>query len=60
MKHRRMAGLVPLLVGALVLTRMAGNPRLAALHGADIVQMVAAGMCLGAGLGMLVQQFRRR
>jgi hypothetical protein len=30
------------------------NPRIAALHGVDILQLVASGLCFGVGLGILI------
>jgi hypothetical protein len=31
-----------------------GNPRLAGLHGSDFMQLNAASLCFGVGLGILV------
>ena len=39
-------GLVPLLRGL-------SNPRLAAAHGSDLMQLIAAGICFGVGIGLL-------
>lgn len=54
MGKSRFAGLVLALFGLLVLLSNLGKPRIAALHGSDIVGLVACGMCFGVGLvGML-------
>lgn len=45
---------VPLLFGLLALANVAGNPRVATLHGSDIVQLIAVGLCLGVALGTRV------
>jgi hypothetical protein len=34
-----------------------GNPRLAALHRSDVLQLIAIGMCFGAALATLVVLF---
>jgi hypothetical protein len=39
--------------GLFGLLHMIGNPRLAMLHGADVVQLVASGVCFGVGFGLL-------
>jgi hypothetical protein len=41
-----MFGLAPLL-------NSLSNPRLAGLHGSDVVQLVASGLCFGVGFGVL-------
>lgn len=55
-----MAGISLLLLGALTLLRMLGNPRLAALHGSDVVSLTASGACLGIGLAALFGRVRLR
>ena len=42
------------LVGALVLLNSLDNPRLSGLHGADRVKLIASGLCVGVGFGLLV------
>lgn len=49
-----------LLFGGLALVNALGNPRLRALHGSDVVQLVAVGLCWGAGGVLLVQWLARR
>ena len=39
--------------GLIALLNILGKPRLAAVHGSDIVQLVASGMCFGVALGVL-------
>lgn len=50
---------VPLLFGILALVNMLGNPRLSALHGSDIVQLVAVGLCFGVSLTTLITLARQ-
>ena len=45
---------VPLLFGLMGLVNIIGNPRLATLHGSDVVQLIAVGMCFGVALATLV------
>lgn len=52
--------LVPLLVGLLAFFDIASKPRFANFHGSDVVQLMAAGMCVGVALAMLVGFFRGR
>ena len=35
---------VPLMLGFLALFNVIGNPRVAALHGSDVVQLIAVGL----------------
>ena len=49
-KSSRLTGLVLTLVGAMVLLNNLGKPRVEALHGSDVLGLVAAGMLLGIGL----------
>ena len=59
MRNRRVA-LVLLAFGLVSFLRILGNPRLQALHGSDIVQLVASGMCFGGALVALLGPLTRR
>ena len=48
-KSSRFTGLVLTLLGAMVLLNNLGKPRVQALHGSDVVGLVASGICLGIG-----------
>ena len=48
-KSSRLTGLVLMLLGATVLLNNLGTPRIAALHGADVLKLVASGGLLGIG-----------
>ena len=48
-KSSRFTGLVATLWGAMVLLNNLGKPRVAALHGPDVLGLVASGMLLGIG-----------
>jgi hypothetical protein len=39
--------------GLFGLLRMIGNPRFEMLHGSDVVQLIASGVCFGVGFGVL-------
>jgi hypothetical protein len=52
-RSRVFSGVTVLMFGLLTLFRMLDNPRLAALHGADVVSLVAAGACFGASSFLL-------
>ena len=52
-KQRVITVLFLFLVGLFVLTNILGQPRLAALHGSDIVRLMASGTCFGAALPIL-------
>jgi hypothetical protein len=43
-----------LLLGVLVVLNSLSNPRLNSIHGSDRVQLIAAGLCIGMGFGVLV------
>ena len=53
-KSSRLTGLVLTLIGALVLLNNLGKPRVEALHGPDVLGLVASGMLLGIGFFGLV------
>ena len=48
-RSSRLTGLVLTLIGVLVLLNNLGKPRVEALHGPDVLGLVAAGMLLGIG-----------
>jgi len=55
--HRRagtILGLFMLLFGVPPLLNAIGNPRVQALHGPDVLGLVASGLCFGLGLGLLL------
>ena len=43
-----------LLFGLFSLLNSLSNPRIETLHGADILRLVAAGLCFGVALGILI------
>jgi len=49
----------PLLFGLMGVSRIFGNPRLAAVRTVDLVQLIAIGMWFGVGLTTLVTFLRR-
>lgn len=53
-KRRVMLFLFLLAFGMLPLLNSLSNPRLAGLHGSDVVRLVASGLCFGVGFGVLV------
>ena len=48
-KSSRLTGLALALMGAMLLLNNLGKPRVEALHGADILKLVASGGLLGIG-----------
>jgi hypothetical protein len=48
-KSSRLTGLVLMVIGAMVLLNNLNKPRVEALHGSDVIGLVAAGMLLGIG-----------
>lgn len=42
------------LFGVLVLLNSLDNPSLSGLHGADRLKLIASGLCLGVGFGVLL------
>jgi hypothetical protein len=48
-KGSRFTGLVLALIGAMALLNNLGKPRVEALHGSDVLGLVASGMLLGIG-----------
>lgn len=51
---------LPLLVGFMSLANAVDRPRLAALRGVDLLQLIASGMCFGVALATLVMLIRER
>ena len=49
-KSSRLSGLAPALLGAFVLLNSLDRPGVEALHGSDVIRLVASGMGLGIGL----------
>jgi hypothetical protein len=43
-----------LLSGALVVLNSLSNPRLNSIHGSDRLQLIAAGLLIGTGIGFLL------
>ena len=58
MKRRIYAVVMLVILGVLALLRILDNPRLATVHGSDVMQIVAAGLCFGVAFGMLVGKRR--
>ena len=56
--HRRKslasAVFVPIVVGCVGLSALSHKPRFAAFHTADILQLIASGMCFGVALAALL------
>ncbi len=51
---RIIVGLFLLMLGIPPLLNALGNPRIQALHAPDVLQLIAAGLALGFGLGLLL------
>jgi hypothetical protein len=49
--------LVVMLLGVFPLLNSLSNPRLAAAHGSDFLRLIAAGLCFGVGIGLLIGTF---
>ena len=59
--RRRLAPVwVPLLLGFMSLASALSRPRMADVHGSDIVQLIASGMCFGVALTTLIMFLRDR
>jgi hypothetical protein len=52
-KRRVFLFLFLLVFGLFPLFNSLSNPRLAGLHGSDVVRLVASGLCFGVGFGVL-------
>ena len=60
MRSSRITGLILALMGTMVLLNNLGKPRVEALHGADIVGLMASAACLGLGIAGLLGRLRIR
>jgi hypothetical protein len=56
-KARIVVSLFVLLSGVPPLINAMGNPRVATLHGPDVIGLLAAGLCFGFGLALLISRF---
>ena len=59
-KSSRLTGLIVTLLGLMALFASLSKPRIQALHGADILGLIGAGMCFGVGVVGLLGRFRVR
>ena len=57
---RIVVGLFMLLLGVPPLLNALGNPRVQALHGADVLGLIASGLVIGFGLGLLLSKIMFR
>ena len=55
-KARIVVGLFVLLSGVPPLINAMSNPRVATLHGSDVMGLLASGLCLGFGLALLISR----
>jgi hypothetical protein len=55
-KARIFVGLFVLISGVPPLINALGNPRVATLHGADVIGLLASGLCFGFGLALLISR----
>ena len=53
---RIIVGLFMLMLGVPPLLNALGNPRVQALHGADVLGLIASGLVIGFGLGLLLSK----
>jgi hypothetical protein len=53
---RIVVGLLMLMLGVPPLLNALGNPRVQALHGADVLGIFASGLVIGFGLGLLLSK----
>ena len=53
-KARILVGLFAILSGVPPLINAMGNPRIATLHGSDVMRLFGSGLCLGFGLALLI------
>ncbi len=59
-KSSRFTGLILALMGTMVLLNNLAKPRVEALHGADIVGLLASGACFGIAIAGLLGRLRVR
>ena len=55
-KARIFVGLFVLLSGVPPFINAMGNPRVATLHGSDVMGLFASGLCFGFGLALLISR----
>ncbi len=53
-KRRLILFFFPLMFGLFPLLNSLRNPRLEGLHGSDILQLIASGLCFGFSFGILM------
>jgi hypothetical protein len=53
-KRRVISIVFLLLFGLFPLLNSLGNPRIKGLHGSDVMQLIASGLCFGAGFGIMI------
>jgi hypothetical protein len=56
----RTVGLFMLMLGVPPLLNALGNPRVQALHGTDVLGLIASGLVIGFGLGLLLSKILLR
>jgi hypothetical protein len=56
----RLVGVILAAVGLLVLLNNLGKPRIEALHGSDVMGLVASGMLFGVAMVALIGSFKSR
>ena len=59
-KSSRFTGLVLALLGLTVLLNNLGKPRIEALHGSDVMGLVASGVCFGVAFIGLIGRLKIR
>jgi hypothetical protein len=59
-KSNLLAGLALLFLGGTALLRILANPRVAELHGSDVVTLTGCGACFGVGLVALLGRLKLR
>lgn len=58
--RNRAVGFILLFFGSVSLYRISHTPRLDALHGSDIVQLLGSGACLGVAMVALLGRLKLR
>ena len=58
--RRILVGLFMLMCGTGAFISNMGNPRVASLHGSDVMGLIASGLCVGFGLAMLLARLMFR
>jgi len=57
-KRRVILILFLLLFGFFAVLNSFGNPRIEGLHGSDVTQLIASGLCFGVSFGVLIGRRR--